>query len=175
MFRKKKGKSWNPIRILYCWRLTKSQREQFDINLMKLEEDLIKFRRGKLLYWCYARVVFAVGLFCNTLIFSKVFPILVFLGPMYSIGALITVTYIYKEEMKFIKNYDYGDCNPRILLKYWSAFKTTSIYTTAFGGISVGTIIMLDGLYEKFTGESAITQLGKRTGYHKDSPLRLKG
>jgi len=165
-------KSWNPFKYLFCLRLNPEQKEQFDKNLMILEKDLVKFRREKLWYWVYARVIFAFGLFWNIFVSSKVWPLLVYIGPLYFLGAIITSTYIYRAEMKFIRDYDLKGCNPRGIIKVWSAVKSTSAYTSIVGSITIGGILGFDAVYEKYTGESAITKFGKWTGHHKDSHFK---
>ena len=59
-------------------------------------------------------------------------------------------------------------------LKWILLTKSIGATTAVASSITIGGILGMDAIYERFMGESAITKFGKWTGFHKDSPYRRK-
>jgi hypothetical protein len=114
-----------------------------------MDKELDKFRNTDLKIWKYAQLFFLLSLYSNILITSKLYSGLIFLGPIHLVGLLITSTYIYRQELKFIKNYDLK-CNPGPVTKAFMAIKSSSLYATVVGGATLGSLAILDGFFEKY-------------------------
>lgn len=81
---------------------------------------------------------------------------------------MILTLYILKKQREYINNYDLSHCNPGGLIKKFIASKLTitTLTSITIAG-TLGVINGLDDTYAKFSGESAITKLGKYTGMYK--------
>lgn len=74
--------------------------------------------------------------------------------------------------MNFLKSYNFEHCNPKKYVMATVAVMKNSSLAAIIGGVTIGGIVGADTIYEKVTGESALTEIGKWTGIHRDSPNR---